>query len=105
MPCRLRCSCSSVPGAALLPRRTREDRNFFDLLSKILDPDPESRLGSENNPSRLEDHPFFRGVDWAALAAKKQRAPWRPSGKIEHLPNVAVPENHPAFQLEDKEEQ
>ena len=77
---------------------SQEDREFFDFLSKLVDPNPESRLGSEENPSRPEDHPFLRGVDWAALEAKELPAPWRPSCRIEDLPNVAaeVPWDHPA---------
>ena len=47
----------------------------------------------KDSPSRPEDHPFFGGVDWAALTAKELPAPWRPSCKTEHELNVAaVPE-------------
>ena len=83
-------SCSSLPGAAYLPMVSHHDREFFDFVSQMLDPCHESR------PTKPWEHPFFRGVDWDALAAKELPAPWLPSCNTESLPNVAVPEDHPA---------
>ena len=102
--CPLCGSCSCLPGVECLPRKTREDKDFFDLVDKLMDPDAENRLGSEENKqSRPEDHRFFRGLNWAALAARTRRAPWRPSTKTQDLPEVGIPGDHPAYQQDEPE--
>ena len=40
-----------------------------DILSKLLERDPEERLGSgESDASELKVHPFFRAIDWNELS-------------------------------------
>jgi serine/threonine protein kinase len=46
-----------------------------DLLSKLLDRDPESRL---QEPREIKRHPFFAPLDFDKLIAKQIRPPWIP---------------------------
>eukprot|EP00898_Chlorokybus_atmophyticus_P006321 jgi/Chlat1/6690/Chrsp49S00481 len=51
----------------------------IDILTKLLDRDPESRLGG--GPDDAEDiktHPFFEGVEWEAMMRMEVPAPFRP---------------------------
>lgn len=50
-----------------------------DLLRRLLTPAPASRLGSGRGGAvDVQDHPWFAGVDWGALAARSVAAPWVP---------------------------
>ena len=39
------------------------------LMVGLLEPNPRTRLGAEGRP-RVEDHPFFSGIDFEILAAQ-----------------------------------
>ncbi|XP_020823885.1 ribosomal protein S6 kinase alpha-4 isoform X1 [Phascolarctos cinereus] len=55
-----------------------------DLLKRLLEKDPKKRLGSgPQGAQEVKDHPFFQGLDWAALAARKVPAPFRPQIRSE----------------------
>lgn len=50
-----------------------------DLIAKLLVKEPRKRLGGgEQDALELKKHPFFRGLDWAALAEKRVPAPFVP---------------------------
>lgn len=38
-----------------------------DLISKLLNPDPNARLGAHNGADEIKQHAFFRGINWATL--------------------------------------
>jgi len=46
-----------------------------DLLSKLLDRDPDTRL---QEPREIKRHPFFSSLDFEKLVAKQIRPPWIP---------------------------
>lgn len=52
-----------------------EGRNF---VKGLLNRNPRHRLGAEGDAKELMNHPFFRDVDWDALAAKKLPPPFKP---------------------------
>ncbi|XP_031800131.1 ribosomal protein S6 kinase alpha-4 [Sarcophilus harrisii] len=55
-----------------------------DLLKRLLEKDPKKRLGSgPQGAQEVKDHPFFQGLDWVALAARKVPAPFRPQIRSE----------------------
>lgn len=50
-----------------------------DFIGKLLNKDPEKRLGGNRTDARdVKAHPFFRTVDWEKLAAKLVPAPFKP---------------------------
>ena len=50
------------------------------LIEGLCDKDPECRLGSgEDGAEMIKRHPFFKGIDWDALLAKKIDMEWRPN--------------------------
>lgn len=51
-----------------------------DLLRKLLDRNPSTRLGVQG-AQPIKDHPFFTDVDWRRLLAKKYTPPFRPNVK------------------------
>ncbi|XP_077311968.1 ribosomal protein S6 kinase alpha-4-like isoform X2 [Lithobates pipiens] len=53
-----------------------------DLLQKLLRKDPKKRLGAEG-AFQIKEHPFYRGLDWEALALRKVTPPFRPSIRSE----------------------
>ncbi|XP_022261454.1 ribosomal protein S6 kinase alpha-4 isoform X1 [Canis lupus familiaris] len=55
-----------------------------DLLQRLLCKDPKKRLGAgPQGAQEVKNHPFFQGLDWAALAARKVPAPFRPQIRSE----------------------
>jgi len=46
-----------------------------DLLTKLLQKNPENRL---SNPNEIKKHPFFSGIDWEALLELRVSPPWIP---------------------------
>jgi hypothetical protein len=57
-------------GSPALPTGTSS--NTRSILERLLDPNPETRLGS-SSPNALDClhmHPFFGGIDWEATASQ-----------------------------------
>ena len=51
-----------------------------DLLSKLLDRNPSTRLGgSERDADEIKEHPFFAGLDWDDVLQKKTTPGWVPT--------------------------
>ena len=38
-----------------------------DIITKLLERNPATRLGSKQDVDEVKSHPFFKGVDWDAL--------------------------------------
>ncbi|XP_072645812.1 ribosomal protein S6 kinase alpha-4 isoform X2 [Canis lupus baileyi] len=73
-------------GLALHPggREEHAGRGLPDLLQRLLCKDPKKRLGAgPQGAQEVKNHPFFQGLDWAALAARKVPAPFRPQIRSE----------------------
>lgn len=49
-----------------------------DLILKLLEKNPQKRLGSTYDAKELKEHRFFRNIDWNILKEKKYRAPMIP---------------------------
>lgn len=39
-----------------------------DLIEKLLQLEPQSRLGANNDYSKLKSHPFFTGINFSELS-------------------------------------
>lgn len=59
------------------PRRGVSD-TAKDVLTKLLNPQPSSRLGA-NGVHEIQEHPFFRNIDWKALQERRVTPPFKPS--------------------------
>lgn len=49
-----------------------------DLLTKLLTKDPTKRLGAATDFEEIKSHPWFTGLDWPQLIAKKLPTPFQP---------------------------
>ncbi|KAK5992560.1 Serine/threonine-protein kinase gad8 [Cladobotryum mycophilum] len=62
----------NFPGYDVVPPAAR------DLLSKLLDRDPNKRLGV-NGSTEIKSHPFFHGIDWKKLLQRKYEPTFKPN--------------------------
>jgi serum/glucocorticoid-regulated kinase 2 len=49
-----------------------------DLITKLLDKNQATRLGSKNDADEIVNHPWFKGMDWDKLMKKELDAPFQP---------------------------
>lgn len=60
------------PGSEIVPPAAR------DLLSRLLDRDPQRRLGA-NGAAEIKSHHFFANIDWRKLLQRKYEPSFRPN--------------------------
>jgi len=53
-----------------------EDGKQF--VKGLLNRNPKHRLGAQRDAAELKDHPFFKSIDWDALAQKQVTPPFKP---------------------------
>jgi len=49
-----------------------------DLITKLLDKDPDTRLGSKGGLNEIKSHPFFKKYNFDLITQKKAKAPFTP---------------------------
>ncbi|KAH8334843.1 hypothetical protein KR067_002756, partial [Drosophila pandora] len=50
-----------------------------DFVLKMLEKNPKRRLGGNHrDASEIKEHPFFQGINWQELRAKRRKAPYKP---------------------------
>lgn len=49
--------------------------NAKDLIKRLLERDPNKRLGKVNDAEEIKEHPFFTGVNWGSVYARKNKLP------------------------------
>ncbi|XP_018901176.1 ribosomal protein S6 kinase alpha-5 isoform X2 [Bemisia tabaci] len=52
--------------------------DVVDFISQLLVKDPRKRLGGDKDAEELKKHPFFKDMNWVALAKKAIKAPFVP---------------------------
>lgn len=72
------------PGPEVVPPAAK------DLLSKLLNRDPEQRLGAGGS-AEIKAHPFFHAIDWRKLLQRKYEPTFKPSVVSSRLPRYSVP--------------
>lgn len=72
------------PGPEVVPPAAK------DLLSKLLNRDPEQRLGAGGS-AEIKAHPFFHAIDWRKLLQRKYEPTFKPSVVSSCLPRHSVP--------------
>jgi serum/glucocorticoid-regulated kinase 2 len=60
------------PGPEIVPPTAK------DLLTKLLDRNPETRLGARG-ASEIKAHPFFHSIDWRKLLQRKYEPTFKPN--------------------------
>lgn len=59
-------------------------KDAWDLVTKLLDPNPASRLGCGcRGVDEIKDHPFFKDINWTDVYMKRIRPPFIPLIKSE----------------------
>ncbi|TKA51975.1 hypothetical protein B0A53_05059 [Rhodotorula sp. CCFEE 5036] len=61
-----------------IPNKRGYGPEVKDLLLKLLERDPEKRLGAKRGAAELQGHPFFASIDWAKLAVRRVSPPFKP---------------------------
>lgn len=56
-------------------------RETVSCIKSLLERDPRKRLGCRSGIDEFKTHPWFNGVDWAALEAKTVTPPFEPDSK------------------------
>lgn len=54
-----------------------------DLVNKLLDPCPTTRLGSKKGIIEIMKHKWFKGIDWGRVEAKQLQSPHQPQFTFE----------------------
>ena len=50
-----------------------------DLIKKLLNPNPEKRLGSgKKGVNEIKTHKFFKGIDWTKVSKREYPVPYQP---------------------------
>jgi len=67
------------------PKKIKISADAQDLITRFLDRNQNTRLGSKNGLPDFKSHPFFSGVDFQAVTDKKIKAPFVPeiTGKMD----------------------
>lgn len=59
-------------------QRLKISQECEDLLIKLLDKNPETRLGSGLGFNEIKSHPFFESVNFEGIVNKEIEAPYKP---------------------------
>jgi hypothetical protein len=62
-----------------------------DLITKLLDKDPKTRLGSTTDADEVVNHAWFRDLDWEGLMNKTIDLPFKPD--MDKIKNKKVEES------------
>jgi serum/glucocorticoid-regulated kinase 2 len=60
------------------PKKIKISAEAQDLITKFLDRNQNTRLGSKNGLSEFKSHPFFQKIDFQLVQEKKEKAPYVP---------------------------
>ncbi|GAA5883482.1 hypothetical protein JCM3774_003598 [Rhodotorula dairenensis] len=61
-----------------IPNKRGYGPEVKDLLLKLLERDPEKRLGAKGGAAEIQAHPFFASIDWTRLAVRRVSPPFKP---------------------------
>ena len=50
-----------------------------DIITKLLERNPNTRLGSKQDIDEVKAHPFFKGINWDALYNRTLQAEYKPT--------------------------
>ena len=58
-----------------LPLKTWFSKDFADLVLRLTNKIPASRLGSNNGAADIKSHPFFKSINWNTVSEKAMKPP------------------------------
>lgn len=62
-----------------------------DLIIRLLDRDPSTRIGSGNDDAKqIIAHPFFEGMEWSELQDCKLQAPYIPEARTDTVSDQSL---------------
>lgn len=64
-----------------------------DIITKLLDKDPATRLGSNGDADEIVNHPWFAGFNWESLLKKQMEAPFTPDPNVYGNRNESLVDN------------
>lgn len=77
-----------------------------DLLHRLLDKDPERRIGA-GGVEEIKEHEFFHSINWDDLYAKKVKPPYNPSVKsekdVKHISSKFLDEDIVSYTMDDND--
>ncbi|KAF6762744.1 AGC/Akt protein kinase [Ephemerocybe angulata] len=62
------------------------------FVKGLLNRNPKNRLGAQRDAAELKEHPFFKNIDWEALANKQVTPPFKPVVESDESTNNFDPE-------------
>ena len=60
------------------PKKINTSKDAQDIITKLLDRNPTTRLGSKGGISDIKSHPFFASIEFDLVFKKKLNAPFKP---------------------------
>ncbi|KAL7924303.1 protein kinase [Trichoderma austrokoningii] len=75
-----------------------------DIITRLLEREPNHRLGAKGGASEVKEHPFFAGIEWPRLLQRNYEAPFKPDFEpVSHFQQHGVQEYPPPPGIYDKE--
>ncbi|KAK1241349.1 hypothetical protein MKX08_001323 [Trichoderma sp. CBMAI-0020] len=68
--------------------------NARDIITRLLEREPDHRLGAKGGASEIKKHPFFAGIDWSKLLRRDYEPPFKPDFTFRYFEQHGVQE-HP----------
>lgn len=68
--------------------------NARDIIRRLLEREPDHRLGAKGGASEVKKHPFFDGINWDELFRRNCEPPFKPNFTFGHFEQYGVQE-HP----------
>jgi hypothetical protein len=62
---------------------------MFNFL-KLMDKNPETRLGSKGGLKEVTSHPYFKGIDFDKLQRREYKSPYIPKESVLTLHQVEI---------------
>lgn len=87
-------------------------KSFFsqeacNIILRLLDKDPDNRLGARDDADDIMNHPFFTGIDWKELERKNIDPLFKPDlteDKLKYFnPNLEKQERVPVDEVDEDE--
>jgi serine/threonine protein kinase len=84
------------------------EKEASDLILKLLEKNPENRIGSKKDAEDIMEHPYFEGINWDELKGKRVIPLFKPDLSDDKLkffnPNLEKAERKPEEAKDEDDE-